>query len=116
MPEFTKSSVGSLAGTSELEGTTVWPLERKYSRKPERISADFIEPFYCTAEKTRSAGRPLREPRLNLGGLLRLLCVYAPVLQEPRSDCAHRALVCLRELLQCAPGVERGEQLAVLVL
>jgi hypothetical protein len=42
MPELTKSSVGSLAGTSGLEGTTACPFERKYSRKPERISLDFI--------------------------------------------------------------------------
>jgi hypothetical protein len=42
IPEFTNSSVGSFAGTSELDGTTVWPLERKYSRKLERISLDFM--------------------------------------------------------------------------
>src|SRR5687767_13867321 len=107
MPELTKSSVGSLAGTSELEGTMVWPLERKYSRKPERISADFIEPFYCTAEKN-----PERRPAAPRTPL----CVYATVLQEPGADGAHRSFVRLRELLQRAPGVERGEQLAVLVL
>ena len=39
---MTNSSVGSFAGTSGLEGTTVWPFERKYSRKLERISLDFI--------------------------------------------------------------------------
>ncbi len=40
MPEFTNSSVGSFAGTSELEATMLWPLERKYSRKAERIWFD----------------------------------------------------------------------------
>ena len=42
MPELTNSSVGSFAGTSELEATMVWPLDLKYSRKLERISADFM--------------------------------------------------------------------------
>ncbi|MCY1369171.1 hypothetical protein D9M69_561920 [compost metagenome] len=39
MPEFVNMSVGSLPGTSELEGTTVWPLEAKKSRKVLRMSA-----------------------------------------------------------------------------
>ncbi len=42
MPELVNSSVGSLPGTSGLEGTMLWPFERKYSRKLERISFDFI--------------------------------------------------------------------------
>src|ERR1700722_14024477 len=42
MPELVNSRVGSLAGTSELDGTMVWPLERKYSRKVERISEVFM--------------------------------------------------------------------------
>jgi hypothetical protein len=29
MPELVNNSVGSLDGTSELDGTMVWPLERK---------------------------------------------------------------------------------------
>src|SRR5438128_6649701 len=52
MPELTKSSVGSFAGTSELEGTMLWPFDRKYSRKLERISLDFMRPFYCSASKS----------------------------------------------------------------
>jgi len=47
-----------LAGTSELEGTTVCPLERKYSRNPLRISFDFTEPFYCTAKSRGAADAP----------------------------------------------------------
>jgi hypothetical protein len=39
MPELVNMSVGSLPGTSELEGTTVWPLEAKKSRKVLRMSA-----------------------------------------------------------------------------
>jgi hypothetical protein len=42
MPELTNSSVGSLAGTSELEATMAWPLDLKYSRKLARISAEVI--------------------------------------------------------------------------
>ena len=42
MPELVNSSVGSLAGTSELEGTIVWPLARKNSRNAERISEVFM--------------------------------------------------------------------------
>jgi hypothetical protein len=39
MPELVNISVGSLPGTSELEGTTVWPLDAKKSRKVLRMSA-----------------------------------------------------------------------------
>src|SRR5512134_3314831 len=42
MPELVKSSVGSFAGTSGLEATTVWPLPAKYSRNFVRISLLFI--------------------------------------------------------------------------
>ena len=38
MPELTNISVGSLPGTSELDGTTVWPLLAKKSRKDLRMS------------------------------------------------------------------------------
>ena len=38
MPALVNSSVGSLPGTSELEGTTAWPFLRKNSRKLARIS------------------------------------------------------------------------------
>jgi hypothetical protein len=42
IPELVKSSVGSLTGTNELEGTIVCPFDSKYLRKAVRISADFI--------------------------------------------------------------------------
>jgi hypothetical protein len=60
MPEFTNSSVGSFAGTSELEGTIVCPFERKYSRKPERISFDFITMILLQRKKR---GAPAGAPR-----------------------------------------------------
>src|SRR3954462_12240553 len=62
-----------------------------------------------TAEKARGTGRPPREA-------LPALCVDAPVLEKPRAHRAHCALVPGRELLQRAAGVERREQLAVLLL
>jgi hypothetical protein len=40
----------------------VCPLERKYSRKLERISFDFTRRFYCTRGKARDAGRPPGKP------------------------------------------------------
>jgi hypothetical protein len=52
MPELTNSSVGSFAGTSELDGTMLCPFEWKYSRKPVRISFDFMQRFYCSAAKS----------------------------------------------------------------
>src|SRR5689334_23714942 len=110
MPELTKSSVGSFAGTSGLEGTMLWPFERKNSRKLERISLDFIEAFYCSAEKTRNAAVVPVKPRCCSS------CVDAPVLQKPCPDRRHGPLVRRRQLLQRAPGVERREQLAILVL
>ncbi len=39
MPELVNISVGSLPGTKELDGTTVWPLEAKKSRNILRMSA-----------------------------------------------------------------------------
>src|SRR5262249_830690 len=42
MPAFVNSSVGSLAGTSELDATISWPLLRKNSRNALRTSAAFI--------------------------------------------------------------------------
>src|SRR5688572_26509676 len=109
MPELTNSRVGSFCGTSGLEGTMVWPLERKYSRKLERISFDFTRRFYCTAEKPGTpAGRP--------GNPLLCLCVDAPVLQQPGAYRSHGALVRRGQFLQRAPAVERREQLAVLFL
>jgi hypothetical protein len=57
MPALVKSRVGSLPGTSELEGTMVWPLDAKKSRKRLRISLlvmnermdSLIPPFYQRA-------------------------------------------------------------------
>ena len=42
MPELTNSSVGSLAGTSDEDGTIVWPRSAKYWRNLLRISEAFI--------------------------------------------------------------------------
>ena len=42
MPELVNIKVGSLPGTKGLEGTTVWPLEAKKSRKMRRVSATEI--------------------------------------------------------------------------
>jgi hypothetical protein len=42
MPLLVNSSVGSLAGTSELEGTIVWPFDSKKRRNFWRISADVM--------------------------------------------------------------------------
>src|SRR5258706_12812302 len=107
MPELTNSSVGSFAGTSGLEGTMVWPFERKYSRKLERISLDFIAAILlqCGKRPGRRA-RPGKSP----------LCVDATVFQEPREHRSHDALVRRRLLLKCAAGDERGEQHATLIL
>src|SRR5919109_1222375 len=108
MPELTKSSVGSFAGTSELEGTMVWPLERKYSRKLERISLDFMQTDDSTAlRKKPGAPRSLRKLPL---------CVDAPVFQQPGAHRRHRPLVRGREFLQRAAGIERREQLAIFLL
>jgi hypothetical protein len=38
IPELANINVGSLRGTSELLGTTRWPLRSKKLRKVERIS------------------------------------------------------------------------------
>src|SRR5690606_16272703 len=53
MPELVNSRVGSLAGTSELEGTIVWSLERKNSRNAERISEVFMD---AGSERIRKGG------------------------------------------------------------
>src|SRR5690606_15732203 len=45
MPELVKSSVGSLPGTSDDEGTWVCPFETKYSTNLRRISAAVMVPF-----------------------------------------------------------------------
>src|SRR5213075_2490617 len=141
MPELTNSSVGSFAGTSGLEGTMVWPFERKYSRKLERMSLDFMEPTILpggaekpaerlgpamracrgrsTARHVSNARRaaPEKTPgRRGRPGQTPLLCVDAPVLQQPCPDRRHGPLVRRRQLLQCAAGVEGREQLAILLL
>src|SRR5438093_6865598 len=101
MPEFTKSSVGSFAGTSELEGTMVWPFERKYSRKLERISLDFIGRFYSVKHDANLAGNAFQWPAslAKKPGAPRtpretpLLGVDATVLQKPCPHRSHGALV-----------------------
>src|SRR3954451_21819989 len=161
MPELTNSSVGSFAGTSGLEGTMVWPFERKYSRKLERMSLDFMEPTIlpggtekperlgpamALAEAAARQGSPRRRrqrqrkdrPRrsteilrmfpISAGsagkkapgrrgrpGQTPLLCVDAPVLQQPCSDRRHGALVRRRPLLQCAAAVEGPAHLTTLL-
>jgi hypothetical protein len=45
MPELVNISVGSLAGTSGLEATTVCPFDSKNFRKVVRISEAFIRFF-----------------------------------------------------------------------
>jgi hypothetical protein len=42
MPAFVNNSVGSFAGTSELEDTTSWPRLLKNSRNVRRTSAAFM--------------------------------------------------------------------------
>jgi hypothetical protein len=80
MPEFTKSNVGSLTGTSELEGTMVCPFERKYSRNPARMSLDFTMAFYCTAKM----GRDFMTRALCIACLL--LAAAAPLRAQGPSD------------------------------
>ena len=54
MPELVNIRVGSLPGTNGADGTMVWPLDAKNSRKSRRISeVVFIRPFY-------RRGRPAR--------------------------------------------------------
>jgi hypothetical protein len=55
MPEFVNSRVGSLDGTSELDGTIVWFLERKNSRNAERISDVFMD---GTSRERRNSDTP----------------------------------------------------------
>src|SRR3954470_19107497 len=52
MPALVNSSVGSLAGTSELDATTAWPLVRKNSRNALRTSAAFMagENYHAVAD------------------------------------------------------------------
>src|SRR5262245_18801675 len=60
MPEFVKSNVGSFAGTSDDEGTIVWPLLLTKSRNAERISEVFIEVGSAEGWSVRP---PRRHPR-----------------------------------------------------
>ena len=43
MPELVKSSVGSFAGTSGLDATTVWPRSSKNFRNLALMSDDFMK-------------------------------------------------------------------------
>ena len=68
MPELVNISVGSLPGTSEDDGTTVWPLLAKKSRKVLRMSAtdmaeggvletvDWVMVCCCCCWQARGAG------------------------------------------------------------
>src|SRR5574340_380345 len=49
MPALVNSRVGSLPGTSGLEGTTVWPLEAKKSRKLWRMALLSMVLVWCRA-------------------------------------------------------------------
>jgi hypothetical protein len=63
MPELVNSRVGSLPGTSGADGTMVWPLPLKNSRKSLRIwevvnLADaFIGGWQSAGRRTRTTGR-----------------------------------------------------------
>src|SRR3954469_19458491 len=102
MPELTKSSVGSFAGTSGLEATMAWPFERKYSRKLERISLDFIARILLDGGSKPSASKAPGTPAGRPGKAPPELCVDASVLQEPRPYRSHRAFMRRRQLLQRA--------------
>src|SRR5271166_6625297 len=67
MPAFVNSSVGSLAGTSELDGTIACPFLRKNSRKLARIS----ELVIILNLASRFIGSPARKPRRSSRGKCR---------------------------------------------
>src|SRR4249919_2515593 len=56
MPALVNSSVGSLPGTSGLEGTMVWPRAAKKSRKSLRISALLFMAVGSAEEGRRNDG------------------------------------------------------------
>src|SRR5690625_7082437 len=67
MPELVNISVGSLAGTSGAEGTTVWPRDWKNSRNLVRISAVFMQlgntmDVDARAQSARAVYRAKRTP------------------------------------------------------
>ena len=62
MPALVNSSVGSLPGTSELDGTTVWPCWRKNSRKARAARRS-------SSASTVVAGRSWFEVVVGSGGL-----------------------------------------------
>ena len=56
MPALANSSVGSLCGTTLLDGTTVWPFVAKKSRNACRTrSPARIQTLLCTASKREAA-------------------------------------------------------------
>ena len=72
MPALVNSSVGSLPGTSELEGTTAWPFLRKNSRKLARISelviilnlaSRFISLFVSASKSVSKPKAPIESAR-----------------------------------------------------
>src|SRR6187402_682487 len=72
MPELVNNRVGSFDGTSDADGTMVWSLERKKSRKVERISAVFMS--YRGLGAARHVAETLR-PESRLGAFNRRRCL-----------------------------------------
>src|SRR4029079_7496248 len=58
MPALVNIRVGSLRGTSGLDGNTVWPSPSKKSRKPFRISLTDA----CLLDVMSGVGGPCRSP------------------------------------------------------
>src|SRR5690606_16870964 len=56
MPELVNSRVGSLPGTSGADGTMVWPLEAKKSRKSRRMPAVLMSGGVVMLAKAGVAG------------------------------------------------------------
>jgi hypothetical protein len=82
MPEFTNSSVGSLAGTSDDEGTIVCPRSAKNCRNLVRISAAFMAIRVRSCRVGAMDGRRYAAKLLILRGLRRS-CQRAEATGEP---------------------------------
>ena len=66
IPALVKSSVGSFAGTSGLEGTRVCPFDSKYSMNLRRISLVRMDPWLRRAGLAgarRTNYKDTKEPR-----------------------------------------------------
>src|SRR5260370_7646478 len=65
MPALVNSNVGSLRGTSGLDGTISCPLRAKYSRNAERMSLVVcMDRFWPSAAVIQEATRGYRRPRV----------------------------------------------------